>query len=492
MANQSISIRTVEAARPHPEKDVYIWDTSLRGFGLRVTPKGAKSYVLQYRVDGAPARRTTIGVHGSPWTPHTARKEADRLLVVVRRGIDPVEEAREARRREKVLNFTANCDLFVDLYLSSNWPRTWPEAMRVLENIAKPRWGKKGLTTLKRTDMVKLMDDYADRPAMRKQTHSVLRKLFNWAVDRGDIEVSPLAGMKAPKAVPSRRRVLAQEELICLWKATEQARWPWGPYVRLLILTMQRRIEVAEMDWAELDLEARTWTLPSERAKNGQPHVVPLNDLAVRELEAIGPRERGLVFTTTGSTPISGISKAKRALDTAMLEIMTARRTEAGKNPAATHLPGWRLHDLRRTGATGLQALGIPIEVTEAVLNHISGTRAGVAGVYNLYSYHAEKRAALEGWGRKLSRLVAGLPAEPARTHPSGSRLPGRFEPVPLDKLARFQASRRRPGDCPFATARCLQLAVTSLATQSRTRLIAATPRLMVTNMLPRRMQYDR
>lgn len=458
MSNQSISIRVVEAARPHPGRDVYIWDTSLRGFGLRVTSKGVKSYVLQYRVDGGPARRKTIGTHGSPWTSHTARKEAERLLVLVRQGIDPVEAAREAKRREKVLNFSSYCDLFVDLYLSSNWPRTWPEAMRVLENIAKPRWGKKGLNTIKRTDVVKLMDDYADRPAMRKQIHSVLRKLFNWAVDRGDIPVSPLAGMKAPKAVPSRRRVLAQEELICLWKATEQARWPWGPYVRLLILTMQRRIEVAEMDWAEVDFEARTWTLPAERAKNGQPHVVPLNDLALRELLALPRQERGLVFTTTGSTPISGISKAKAALDAAMLVILQARREELGKNPATAQLAGWRLHDLRRTGATGLQGLGVPIEVTEAVLNHTSGTRGGVAGVYNLYNYHDEKRAALYAWGRKLAKLVAGEQAEQPRRERTLEA--ERYEPVSRSHLARFRASRRSPGDCVFISTGCLRRAV--------------------------------
>ena len=199
MASQSITIRTIEASKPCPGRDVYTWDSSLRGFGLRVTPKGVKSYVLQYRVDGGPARRTTIGIHGSPWTTQTARKEAERLLMLVRQGIDPVEEARNAKRREKVLNFSAYCDQFVELYLQSNWPDTWPEQQRILENVLKPRWGKKALTALKRADMVKLMDDYADRPGSRKVIHSLLRKLFNWAVDREDIEISPLAGMKAPK-----------------------------------------------------------------------------------------------------------------------------------------------------------------------------------------------------------------------------------------------------------------------------------------------------
>lgn len=406
MANQSITIRTIEAAKPRSDRDVYTWDSSLKGFGLRVTPKGIKSYVLQYRTNGGPARRTTIGIHGSPWTTQTARKEAERLLMLVRQGVDPVEQARAARRREKVLNFSAYCDQFVDLYLQSNWPDTWPEQQRILENVLKPRWGRKPLTALKRADMVKLMDDYADRPGSRKVIHSLLRKLFNWAVDREDIEISPLAGMKAPKACPSRRRVLGQEELICLWQATGQACWPWGPFVRLLLLTMQRRGEVAEMDWSEIDLEGRTWTLPAARAKNDEAHIVPLTDMAVAELEALYPKARGFVFSTTGATAVSGYSRAKRILDERMLKVMKRRHKDKGGDPESIKIDDWRLHDLRRTGATNLQALGIPIEVTEAVLNHISGTRAGIAGVYNRYKYEPQKRAALEAWDTRLAELL--------------------------------------------------------------------------------------
>lgn len=406
MASQSITIRTIEASKPCLGRDVYTWDSGLRGFGFRVTPKGVKSYVLQFRVNGGPARRKTIGIHGSPWTPQTARKEAERLLTLVRQGVDPVEEQREAKRKEKALNFSAYCDLFVDLYLQPNWPDTWPEAMRTLENVVKPRWGKRSLMSLKRADMVKLMDDYSDRPGRKKYVHSLLRKLFNWAVDREDIEISPLAGMKAPKPAASRRRVLGQEELICLWKACERIGWPWGPYVRLLVLTMQRRQEVAEMDWSEIDLEAKIWTLPAERAKNDEAHIVPLTELAIDQLKALGPKERGLIFTTTGKTAISGFSKAKSTLDDEMIDIMRERKEQREGEASPASIPQWRLHDIRRTGATNLQALGIPIEVTEAVLNHISGTRAGVAGIYNRYKYGPEKKAALDAWDARLHEML--------------------------------------------------------------------------------------
>jgi integrase len=406
MSNRSITLRSIDAIKSCPTGDVYTWDTYLRGFGVRVTPKGVKSYVLQYRVSGGPARRKTIGMHGSPWTTQTARKEAERLLMIVRQGIDPVEAQREAKRKEKALNVSAYCDFFVDLYLQPHWPDTWPEAMRTLENVVKPRWGKRSLLSLKRADMVKLMDEYADRPGRKKYVHSLLRKMFNWAVDREDIEVSPLAGMKAPKAVASRRRVLGQEELVCLWKACNQVGWPWGPYVRLLILTMQRRQEVAEMDWSEIDLVAKTWTLPAERAKNGEAHIVPLTNLGIDQLKAMQPKASGLVFTTTGKTAVSGFSKAKRTLDTEMIAIMKERQRTGTGGITVVSIAEWRLHDIRRTGATNLQALGIPIEVTEAVLNHISGTRAGVAGIYNRYKYEPEKRSALEAWDQRLQERV--------------------------------------------------------------------------------------
>jgi integrase len=347
MSNRSITLRNIDAVKPSPTGDVYTWDAYLRGFGVRVTPKGVKSYVLQYRVSGGPARRKTIGMHGSPWTIQTARKEAERLLMIVRQGIDPVEAQREAKRKEKVLNFSAYCDMFVDLYLQPHWPDTWPEAMRTLENVAKPRWGKRSLLSLKRADMVKLMDEYADRPGRKKYVHSLLRKMFNWAVDREDIEVSPLAGMKAPKAVASRRRVLGQEELICLWLAFDRVGWPWGPYVRLLILTMQRRQEVAEMDWSEIDLVAKTWTLPAERAKNGEAHIVPLNNLGIDQLKAMQPKASGLVFTTTGKTAVSGFSKAKRTLDTEMIAIMKERQRTGTGGVTVVSIAEWRLHDIR-------------------------------------------------------------------------------------------------------------------------------------------------
>jgi integrase len=154
---------------------------------------------------------------------------------------------------------------------------------------------------------------------------------------------------------------------------------------------MQRWQEVAEMDWSEIDLGTRTWTLPADRAKNDEAHIVPLSEMADAELHALIPKEQGLVFSATGTTPVSGYSKSKRFLDERMLQIMTKHSQASGGCSDNVQIADWRLHDLRRTGATNLQALGIPIEVTEAVLNHISGTRAGVVGIDNRTKYEPKK-----------------------------------------------------------------------------------------------------
>ena len=421
MANQRLTKRVVDAAERGGRGDVFIWDTDLRGFGLRVSTGGAKSYVFQYRMKGRPARRMTLGGHGSPWTTETARKEAERRFIQVRQGIDPadedrriadeakrlVEEAEKKATQELVFVFETYADSFVEHYLKPNWKDTWYDAQRILIT-AKKHFGGKSILEIRRSDVAQWLDTYSDRPGMKKLVHSVFRKMFNWAADRGDIEVSPIASMKAPKGVPKRQRMLNHEELISAWLASAQLGELWGPYVRLMIVTVQRREEVACMDWSEVDMDQAIWQLPSDRAKNDNPHRIPLSPLAVTELEQLGPKKSGLVFSTTGKTGVSGFSKAKKKLDDEMLTIMRERAQKRGEAPEDVVLAPWRMHDLRRTGATNLQALGVPVEVTEAVLNHISGSIGGVAGVYNLFRYDPQKRQALDAWASHLTFLLQG------------------------------------------------------------------------------------
>jgi integrase len=202
--------------------------------------------------------------------------------------------------------------------------------------------------------------------------------------------------------------VLKDSELRLVWLASDGLGYPFGPFFKLLIGTGQRREEVAGLSWKELHRDAAEWHLPAGRAKNGIGSVVPLSASMVSELDAIAlgdkwPR-RGLVFTTTGQTAVSGYSRAKTRLDKKVLELA---RQEADE-PEQVEVEGWRVHDLRRTLATGMQRLGVRFEVTESILNHISGSKSGVAGVYQRHDWRDEKRDALNAWGAHVKRTVEG------------------------------------------------------------------------------------
>ena len=208
---------------------------------------------------------------------------------------------------------------------------------------------------------------------------------------RGSISENPFANLPVAR-VDKRERVLADAELAAVWKATDGP-GPFNAIVRTLILTGQRREEVAGMTWAELDDDLSTWTIPASRAKNGVSHVVPLSVPVQALLRGVARQEGSdLVFPGLRG-PFNGFGKAKAQLD------------------EASGVTDWRLHDLRRTAATGLQRLGVRLEVTEAVLNHVSGSRAGIVGIYQRHDYASEKRAALMAWGEHVAAIVEGRAA---------------------------------------------------------------------------------
>jgi integrase len=194
------------------------------------------------------------------------------------------------------------------------------------------------------------------------------------------------------------------------WRAFEAVGWPFGAIGKLLLLTGARRDELASGRWNEIDLQAKTWTVAKERSKNGVAHEILLSGAAVdiiKGLPRVGDKKHGYVFTTTGETPVSGFSKAKGAIHSAVFEALKVEAYERGESPERVAAPAhWTFHDLRRTAATRLQKLGVKLEVTEAVLNHVSGSRAGIVGVYQRYDYTPEKRAALDAWSRHLNAIV--------------------------------------------------------------------------------------
>ena len=255
---------------------------------------------------------------------------------------------------------------------------------------------------LTRTDAVRALDatkaEHGAIAANRLRAHA--RACWGWAVRRGSLETNPWEATPRPAREVSRERVLSDAELAALWHAAGTLGHPWAPILRLLILTGQRRGEVARMRWDELDLMAGLWSLPGARTKNQRPHTLPLPPEALEVLEAL-PRHHGaeLVFEGPRRNVPSGFGKVKARLDTAMA---TAGR-QAGR-PAAP----WTLHDIRRTVATGLQRLGVRLEVTEALLNHVSGSRAGIAGVYQRHGWDREKAEALRAWARHVLACAEG------------------------------------------------------------------------------------
>ena len=399
---------SVDALAKPSSGDEYYWDTKLSGFGVRITPRGVKSYVCQYRMPGCNARRKTLGKHGAPLTPERARKLAEEMLWEVKRGIDPVAAERERIRKREAQEFEKYVERFADLYLKTEWADSWADAKARLVNHVVPAFRGRAVSDIKRADISDLLDGLRDRPALARNTHAVLRKLFAWAVDRDHIDRSPMP--KAPPAVKQRKRTLSPEEIAALWHASSKLSSPFGCFVRLLLITGQRRNEVAGLPWAELSKSDRLWTLDGKRAKNEADHLVHLSDLAMNEFGALQWKRRGLVLTTTGKTPISGFSRMKRSLDKAMLnelQKVADKRAEDLKLPAdPVLLKPWRLHDIRRTVTTQMQGLGIPIEVTEKVINHLSGETSGIAGVYNLWNYQDEKRDALDAWSTRLGEIV--------------------------------------------------------------------------------------
>ncbi|RYG87180.1 MAG: integrase, partial [Alphaproteobacteria bacterium] len=324
---------------------------------------------------------------------------------------------RERRRQAVDLAFSTYAKLFVDGHLKTAW-KDWEIGDRLLTAEAVPVLKAKALPAIKRSDIAAVLDRMNDRPAAARLAHATLRKLFKWAVGRGDLERSPMDGMKAPAGVAARDRVLSDHELALVWRGAGTLGYPFAPLFQLLIVTGQRREEVSGLAWGELDRASATWSLPANRAKNGQAHIVPLSPVAMEVLDNLAkslagcadedaaaepvewPR-KGLVFTTTGKTPVSGYSKGKTRLDAAIVAVAAEDAAAAGASPEG--VAGWRVHDLRRTMATGFQRLGVRFEVTEAVLNHVSGAKSGVAGVYQRHDWKEEKRTALEAWGRHVA-----------------------------------------------------------------------------------------
>ena len=400
----------------------YLWDTKLKGFGVMVTHKDVRSYLVQYRIGGrgSKTRRETIGQHGNPWTAELASDRAAELLEQVRRGIDPFEAKRERLANEREgradatrFAFSAVADSFVKSCRARKL-RSADDIDAVFRRDLKPCFLNKPLPSIRRTDVHDCLAKIGERsPSSANKAHSWLHAMFAWSVDQGryGLAASPMADMSPPFGTVKRKRVLRGAELAMVWNASTALGDPFGIMAQLLLLTGQRLREVAEMRWEEIDLAATTWRIPGDRTKNKLDHLCPLSAGTIGLLKSVQPEARlrkGVVLTTTGDKSVAGFSKAKRKLDALIVEQAAKVVAETGGGPVA--LAAWTFHDLRRSLATGLQALGFPVEHTEAVINHVSGKRGGIVGVYQLHEYWNEKVAALAAWDRHVSGLLSNEP----------------------------------------------------------------------------------
>jgi integrase len=398
MATGKITKRLVDGLRARARADgrtLYAWDEDLTGFGLVATKTGAASYFIEYRLGGrgTPSKRVSIGKHGA-LTPDQARVLAKGKLGEVAKGRDVAQEKREARRRLAAGTFKEVAERYLMTNGRSN--KSWSETRRLLEYDALPELGNKPMVTVTRADVATLLDNVAARkPSVARALFAALRPMFRWAVDRGIVDVNPITDLRGPAPLPSRCRVLSADEIKTFWKAIERLGWPFYPIYRLLLLTGQRREEVAGMRWVELDLDKAIWIMPAERAKNKLAHTVDLSPQVVAILANLPLMSEGLVFTTTGNTPVSGFSMVKARLDKAMW-------SELGRG-----LEAWRNADLRRTMATLMgEELEIDPGVIERILNPLQRSQGGSQGAYQRQQYNAQRKAAMFAWGAWVERLV--------------------------------------------------------------------------------------
>jgi integrase len=410
---KALTSQSIERLKPDPSKRLEVADGLLPGLYFVIQPTGARSWAVRYRHAATP-RKLTLGPFPA-LDLSTARGRAREALLEVARGGDPAyakQEQRRAARDDKPDHDTVAA--VVERFLArhtrpNNKKRTVEEVERTFRNHVLPVWGERRIQDIGRRDVIALLDGIVDRgtPVAANRVLAAIRKMFNWCLDRAIIETSPCVRIQAPAAEKSRDRVLSDQEIRLLWKAADRMGWPFGHFVQLLLLTVQRRDEVSGLRWREVKENATVWTIPGARTKNSVEHDVPLSETAQAVLSK-APRlaSSEFVFTTTGANPISGYSNAKDRLDALMLQIAREDAQEAAQDPIAVTLTPWRLHDLRRTAASGLARMGFPVHVIEAILNHRSGQISGVAAVYNRHSYLPEKRRALEAWAGHVVNLV--------------------------------------------------------------------------------------
>ncbi|WP_288584682.1 site-specific integrase [uncultured Methylobacterium sp.] len=371
---------------PQDRAERIFWDKDVPGFGIRVRQTGGRTWVIRPPRNGNSSKLHTLGP-ADKIELSEARRVAREKLAEAALGSDPTAEKRKARERA-----ARTVGSFVPVYLADREKRLRPKTLEGAKNHLNKHWAPihdRPLSEVTRAEVATRHRQIATEfgPHAADRARLVLSAFFSWAMREGLAEANPVANTNTATTPTKRERVLRDDELAIIWKACRDD--DFGRIVKLLILTGQRRNEVAGMSWDEIDLVGALWTIPADRMKNRRPHLVPLSRGALQVLES-APRRAGrdLVFGD-GDGAFSGFSRAKASLE----------------KRSGCKVPDWNLHDLRRTAATGMATNGTLPHVVEAVLSHISGSKAGVAGVYNRADYMSERREALDRWAEHVQSL---------------------------------------------------------------------------------------
>ena len=392
MAKRALTQAWVHRAKTPVAGQIEVFDAGWPGLVLAMSYGGAKSWRLYYRIGGK-QRHATIGTYPA-MTLIEARDAWRKARVDVAHGIDP--HPKHAAALPASMAFES---VIADwLKRDQGSKRSLYQTTRLVEHDLMPKWRGRRIDTIGKRDVLDLIDGINDRgaPVKSRNVYGALHRFFKWSVSREIIQAHPMAGLARPKAKKSRERVLTDAELVEVWRGAEGL-GPFGTVVRMLILTGARKEEIGQLAWNEVHGDAIH--LEGSRTKNGNAHIIPLSTPAKALLAAV-PRVAGCdyLFTVDGKKTITGWSRAKAKLD------------------AACGVQDWRIHDLRRSTATGMQKLKVPLPVTEAILGHTGGSRAGIVKVYQVHDYCDEKRGALEAWGAHVQDLLAGR--EPGKVLP--------------------------------------------------------------------------
>lgn len=395
---------------PAGQKDKLFFDDKQKGLGIRVTQAGGRVFIAQW-TDPATGqkRREVLGASGAI-TVDQARKAAAAHLGDVAKGLDPraerlakaellrkaKEAAKQAREAAKQAKLEAAFTLerlvtdWAAIGLAKRRPRYKAEAVRALRFGFAKDWTRPA-SALNKARIVKIQDALtkAGKHASASRLAAYGRAAYAWAGKRGTLPANPFEGLPTGAAAVVRDRLLTDQEIGAIWNAARNMPEPAGPFVQLALLTLARREEVAGMRWSEISPDLSVWTIPAQRMKRGQAHVVTLTDAAREALNAVTRIDgQDLVFSTTGRSPISGFSKIKTKLD------------------KLSGVSGWVLHDFRRAGPSTLARLGFSSILADKLLAHQPSALSSVARTYQQHDFSNEKKAALEAWAAHVSRCA--------------------------------------------------------------------------------------